>query len=183
MKIACLGWGSLIWDPRELPIRREWFKDGPFATIEFTRQSFNGRITLVIDPGASPVRILWAHMLPTDLQTAKEALRDREGIKATDWESKIGAWQQGKPAPVNILKLETWAEALGLDAVIWTALGPKFNKKDVSPSAEQVIAHLRELTGNPRENAKRYIERAPRQINTEYRRRIESALGWTFKES
>ena len=39
MKIACLGWGSVIWDPRALPIQREWFKDGPFAPVEFTRQS------------------------------------------------------------------------------------------------------------------------------------------------
>src|SRR5690348_5301348 len=54
MKIACLGWGSLVWDPRALPIQREWFKDGPFAPIEFTRKSTDGRITLVIDPSAHP---------------------------------------------------------------------------------------------------------------------------------
>jgi hypothetical protein len=74
MKIACLGWGSLIWDPRSLPIQREWFKDGSFAPVEFTRQSTDGRMTLVIDPTASPVRLLWAHMLTTDLQPAREAL-------------------------------------------------------------------------------------------------------------
>ncbi len=49
MRIACLGGGSLVWDPGGLPIQRSWFCGGPFAPVEFTRQSSGGRITLVID--------------------------------------------------------------------------------------------------------------------------------------
>jgi hypothetical protein len=182
MKIACLGWGSLIWNIGSLPSQREWFKDGPFAPIEFTRQSSDGRITLVIDPTASPVRLLWAHMLSPDLASAKQALRDREGITAKEWEPMIGAWQHGEPAPAIIPGLERWADAHGLDAAIWTALGPKLDNREASPSADQVVQYLRGLTGTTRDNAKQYIERAPRQIDTEYRRRIEAALGWTFHD-
>ncbi|MGD1082184.1 MAG: hypothetical protein ABR881_28030 [Candidatus Sulfotelmatobacter sp.] len=182
MKIACLGWGSLIWNPGSLPIQREWFKDGPFAPIEFTRQSPDGRMTLVIDPTASPVRLLWAHMLLPDLASAKRALKDREGITAKDWESKIGAWQRGEAAPANIPDLPKWADAHGLDAAIWTALPPKFGDREVSPTVDQVIEHLRGLKGTARDNAKQYVERAPRQIDTEYRRRIEAVFGWTFNE-
>ena len=91
LRIACLGWGSLIWDPRGLPIRREWFKDGPFAPVEFTRQSSDGRMTLVIDPRATPTRLLWAHMLPAEPSVAREALRDRESIPRADWLSRIGS--------------------------------------------------------------------------------------------
>jgi hypothetical protein len=183
MRIACLGWGSLVWDPCTLPIRREWFKDGPFAPVEFARLSRDGRITLVIDQKAAPVRILWAQMVSTDLQKAKEALRDRECITAKDWSSLIGSWQRGDAPPSSMPVLPAWADAHGVDAVIWTALSPKFGGKGESPSAEEVIEHLRGLLGTQREEAKRYIENTPRQIDTDYRRRIEAALGWSFKES
>lgn len=138
-------------------------------------------MTLVIDPAALPVRLLWALMLSPDLPTAKKALRDREGITAKDWESKIASWQRGGPVPASIPQLQVWADALGLDAAVWTSLGPKFNDEEVSPSADQVIEYLRGLTGARRDYAKEYIERAPRQIDTEYRRLIEAALGWTFQ--
>jgi len=182
MKIACLGWGSLIWDPRSLPIQSEWFKDGPFAPVEFARQSSDGRITLVMEPNAHSVRLLWAHMILTNLQSAREALRDREGLTGQTWATNIGSWQQREPAPATMPELPRWAEAHGGEAVIWTALGPKFNGEEVSPSIDRVIEYLRGLTGTRRDNAKQYIERAPRQIDTEYRRRIEAALGWSFQE-
>ena len=56
MKIACLGWGSLVWRPDNLLIRSEWFSDGPFLPIEFARRSQDGRLTLVIVEKAKPVR-------------------------------------------------------------------------------------------------------------------------------
>ena len=182
MRIACLGWGSLIWNPRALPIRREWFKDGPFAPVEFTRKSSDDRITLVIDQSASPVRVLWAQMLSPDLQSATQDLCNREGITGKDPFSLIGQWKRDDAGPDNIPDLPAWAEAHGLDAVIWTALNPKFRgHNNVRPSADQVIEHLRELTGTPQKDAKQYIECAPRQIDTDYRRRIEAELGWSCK--
>lgn len=183
LNIACLGWGSLIWDPRALPIRREWFKDGPLVPVEFTRQSSDGRMTLVIDSSARPMRVLWARMLSTDIQTAKEAFRDREGITGNDSLSRIGSWQRGGSAPKGIPDLPQWVEDRGLDAVVWTALGPRFDKKEMSPSVDEVITYLRSLAGTARNHAKEYIERAPRQIDTDFRRKIEAALGWSCRDN
>ncbi len=180
-RIACLGWGSLVWDPRQLPIRREWFRDGPFVPIEFAGQSDDGRITLVIEPKAEPVRVLWAHMLPNALDDARKALCDREGISGKNWASRIGSWSKGGSPPPHIPELRQWAEARSLDAAIWTALPPRFGGEERTPSADEVIEYLRGLLGTVRDYARQYIERAPRQIGTDYRRRIEAALGWACR--
>jgi len=59
----------------------------------------------------------------------------------------------------------------------------KFNGVDgKSPSSDEVINHLRKLPEPKRDDAKKYIEWAPRQINTDYRRRIEADLGWSCRE-
>lgn len=175
--IACLGWGSLVWDPRELPIQRHWFEDGPFIKIEFARQSNDGRITLVIEETAAPVRTLWALMDATDVALAKEALRQREGKPKAE---HIADWKRGNASPPTIPSLAEWAEAHGIESVIWTALPSKFEGKDnKTPTIEEVLGHLRRLEGAKRDNSERYIRLAPRQIDTAYRRRIEAELGWT----
>jgi len=157
-RIACLGWGSLVWDPRELPIQRQWFADGPFIQVEFLRQSDDGRITLVLDASASVTRSLWAVMDTAALNEAKEALRKREGtLKRND---HIKAWSMGEDPPDLLAKLPQWAESRGIDSVVWTALPPKFSEKKCVPTVEQVVCYLSGLTGNARANAESYIRRA-----------------------
>jgi len=176
--IACLGWGSLVWDPRELPVQRKWFADGPFVKVEFLRQSKGDRITLVLDSNASAVRSLWAVMDTADLTSAKEALRSREGCNAAD----IGTWSRGSNEPPNIIELPQWAGAHGVDAVVWTALPAKFGNGG-APTADQVVDYLRALRGAARDNAEAYVRRAPKQIDTSYRREIEAELGWTAHDA
>ena len=223
--IACLGWGSLIWYPRELPIQRSWFKDGPLVRVEFVRQSKNSRITLVLHKDAQPVRSLWALMTVDDLDEAKKKLAAREGISDENVETGIKSWSRDRANPEQncILDLDAWAKSRSIDHVIWTALLPRFfsdeKPKDLirNPTSEQVIQHLTVLRGCERDHAEEYVRLgacrelapskqesttyepslvckllilgcrplipdrllAPRQIDTEYRRDIEAALGWS----
>lgn len=177
--IACLGWGSLVWDPRALSIQGQWFDDGPFIHVEFLRKSNNGRITLVLDESAPPVRSLWAVMDATEIEPAAEALREREGVLERNRLRDIGRWVTGSPSPANIVGLPDWARANGIDGVVWTALGHKFHDSGARATADDIAAYLRGLRGRVREDAERYIRRAPPQIDTPYRRAIEAALGWT----
>ena len=178
--VACLGWGSLVWDPRELPIQREWFLDGPLIRVEFTRQSRDGRITLVLDDSALPVRSLWALMAVTDLASARAALREREGVLEKNERRHIGGWSLGEANPPCVAELDAWAHAHGVQHVVWTALPPKFNEVEQRPTEEQVLSYLADLVGARRDNAERYIRRTPRQVDTAYRRRVEAALQWTY---
>jgi hypothetical protein len=165
--IACLGWGSLVWDPRELPIQRQWFTDGPFVHVDFLRQSNGGRITLVLDSSASIVRSLWAVMDTAALDEAREAQRKREGIPKSKVADDIGTWSRGDAAPALLVDLPQWAESRGIDSVVWTALRPKFNDENGrAPTVEQVVLYLSRLTGRARDDAEHYIRFAPMQIDT-----------------
>lgn len=179
MNIACLGWGSLIWNPRSLPIHHQWFENGPLLPIEFARHSQDDRITLVLTPGAEPVRSLWTLLLVPDHETAKHKLAEREGIKTEDIAKYIGYWSStgayhGQCAEI----IGQWALELGLDTVLWTNLPPKFQNEERIPTVEEIVAFLRMLSPTAQKRAEEYIRKTPRQINTAYRRIIEAELHW-----
>ena len=84
MKIAILGWGSLIKEPRDLPIVGDWQPDGPKLWIEFSRISQRGAragcLTLVIDERCqSEVTTLHVLSKRGDLPQAIADLQEREG--------------------------------------------------------------------------------------------------------
>lgn len=182
-RIACIGWGSLIWNPGNLLIQREWFKDGPFLPVEYVRQSDNGRLTLVISEKSKPVRTLWALMATNDIEVAKESLAIREGNK-DKVKSIINSVTLIEETDDFVkIKIQKWIKDLDLDAAIWTNLSSRFDKKvNTEPTIKEAIEYLNLLDINKRVLAEEYIRRTPKQIDTEYRRKFEAEFGWTFSE-
>ena len=177
MKIACLGWGSLIWNPNGLPVR-EWATDGPSLPVEFARQSENGRLTLVLLDQGQRVSMLYAAMKVPDLEAAVLGLATREGCakrRIGYWASSVGV----REAFAHAQDIGSWAQERSLDAVVWTALPARFGGIDGRmASAEEAISYLANLEGEKRQMAEEYVRKAPAQIRTPYRRLIEEKLGW-----
>jgi hypothetical protein len=62
---------------------------------------------------------------------------------------------------------------------VWTNLPPEFGGSKRIPTVEEIVPYLASCQGEERERAEEYVRKAPRQIDTEYRRKIEAELGWT----
>ena len=184
MVIGCLGWGSLIWDPRDLPVQGKWFDDGPLLPVEFARQSSDGRLTLVLVRGVKSVRTLWAPLSVGTVADAREALRKRECVPEQNREAHIAAWSAGDPDDTERFSISAWARGLRLDAVVWSALPPRFERQNGRvPTEDEAVAYLRGLPHEACRHAERYIRMTPRQVDTVYRRRFELEFGWTPSEA
>lgn len=173
MKIACLGWGSLIWKPGALPLATDWYSDGPALPVEFSRVSDKGELATVICLDAPPVQVYWAMLETTDLQLAVTALREREKIPANR-EDGIGMLRVQRSGQGNIAR---WAAGHGIEALIWTALPPRFaGVEGMIPSAEEALDYLRSLEGDQRAHAFDYLRQVPEQLTTPYRRAFHQHL-------
>ena len=81
MKTAVLGWGSLVWDPRELKTAGQFAPNGPLLPVEFCRISADGRLTLAIDETFGAVCTIYSAPSALEaLDAAIENLRLREGM-------------------------------------------------------------------------------------------------------
>jgi len=173
LKIACLAWGSLIWKPDELPVAGEWYADGPALPIEFCRIGDGGELATAICINAAPVNVFWAELSADSLPEAVAALRVREAIPA-ERRDGVGILLNPQITPGVISE---WALDRRLDAVIWTALPPRYQHQEgLIPSCEQALAHLSSLKGEVAEHAFAYIRQVPAQLETPYRQQLQTCI-------
>ena len=186
--IACIGWGSLVWDPRSLPLRGTWHNDGPSLPVEFARESGTrpGKrcVSLVICADVPRVQTCWALLDVSDIKKAQDELGQR-GFKEAkpDWiETNIGFWDEasGTSPYMEAETISAWAAERNLTGAVWTSLPCGFRRsRGTMPTVQAVIAYLEALEAVDRPGAEKYVRSAPRQIDTPYRRAIAKALGWT----
>lgn len=183
MRIACLGWGSLIWKWHPLRLSSPWFNDGPVLPVEFARESDGGELATVLCPGAAEIAVFWALVDGDDLDTACEQLRVREGIPV-DRTDAIGVVppRSGHASKACSEPIASWAKAKHIDAVIWTALPPRSDGVEGrAPDADEAVKYLTSLRGAAAAHAEDYIRRVPPEISTRNRLEIARKLGWTHR--
>lgn len=152
----------------------DWQEDGPELPLEFARQSADDRITLVIADGAQVSRSLWVRLDVRSPEDAIAALARREGTSKTN----IGRWpNSGSPENPLIDLISEWAQARRLDTVVWTALPPGMkSQRGVIPDLADLVSHLCALEHDVRDKAAEYVFKAPPQIATRYRERLQKVL-------
>ena len=186
MKIAILGWGSLIWQPKELKFDANigWKENGPVLPIEFARISQDGRLTLVITFKGTDVPTLYSVSSFDSLELAVLNLGVREG----SGRKSIGYYDKAKDkfSPIEFSfkeKIKNWIQTTDFDAVIWTNLPENWDIKENKIVIETInpderIQYLQKLKGEQKGKAEQYIRNTPKQIATTYRKQIIETLGW-----
>lgn len=179
MRIAVIGWGSLLWKPGCLQVREgeKWQKDGPCLSLEFARKSRDGRLTLVLVPGVKAQQTYWIPHQSTCLIEARDDLRMREGCPTLNPIHSVcrhaGCKSESDSEFSKIIR--EWLDSTNhADAAIWTGLGPTVE----GASKESALKYLRDLDDAKRALAEEYVRKAPPQIETPYRIIFREDLGW-----
>jgi hypothetical protein len=184
MKIVIIGWGSLIWDPRDLPRIGSWQDGGPNLPIEFSRVSQDCRLTLVIDvENGNYVPTKYILSSRHDLDNTIKDLRTREGtvikhIGFIDLKNNKDSGQCYTHHTKACSIIEGWLKETDFDAAVWTALPSNFkNKTELDFSIESALKYLECLPMSAQKRAREYIINTPGEADTNLRRKLHE-LKW-----
>lgn len=180
MRIAILGWGSLLWEkhPEFDSHHDEWRLDGPVLPVEFSRVSGSrdGALTLVIDrEHGTPTTVGWCLSKRTDLGDAIRDLRLREETSARNID-RMTLSDHSTEVEAPHTTIRDWAGQKDFDAVIWTGLSSNFSEETKQQfSVKAAISYLQDLDGVDKARAVEYIERAPAFVETPLRAAFRAA--------
>ncbi len=172
MKIAILGWGSLLWDcvPKFDQQHDACRLDGPTLPLEFSRKSQKRKLalTLVIDrKHGADCRAAHCISKRTTLDDAISDLVTREESQRIGFVGKDG--KQSSRDPLAGDAIRQWAAGRDVEAVIWTDLASNFDNFTI----QNAITHLKSLKPDALALAAQYVKRAPSFIKTPLRDALE----------
>ncbi|MPZ52244.1 MAG: hypothetical protein GEU79_05845 [Acidimicrobiia bacterium] len=169
IRIAIIGWGSLIWSPRELSYHGPWTPNGPILPIEFSRIASDGRLTLIIDENHGEMIPTWSAIArQTNLDGARKDLAAREGcpLDRIGWTERHGIGDNMTGGVVA-----DWCATTGWDGAVWTQLPSTFEERTGEPfSVAAALSYLDGLSADTQERAIEYIEKVPATTDTPLRR-------------
>lgn len=168
MKIAVICWGSVFWDKGSLKTLGTWKNDGPELPLEFCRISSPGRskerVTLALNESSAMCVTYWDVIAASDLKTARNNLRDREGAVTDD----IETFMRGQnPLSASAVQIDKWlVNHPEIEAVVWTGLASNWSKiRGVNFSTEDLVKYLDAKKGSMAKT-KESFDKAPAQIQT-----------------
>ncbi len=181
MKIAILGWGSLLWDHHvEFDKQHEeWQFDGPSLTLEFSRISLsrNRALTLVIDSENGKLcQVAYAFSKRRNPDDAICDLRCREGttLKNIGFYFADESRKQARDYQ-SLVSIRDWASSKKIDVTIWTDLESNFQQIRKTPfSIESALSYIQCLDPEGKVKAAEYVWRAPKFIETPLREALQS---------
>jgi hypothetical protein len=186
LRIAVIGYGSLpnqlrnygatleVEAPAEpFPSGLNLNPDSPFRPAGLSLPVLLGRvsgagtearrITMILQPGATDVPVLYAVSRYTNLRQAKENLRKREGCQT----GAIGYVRQRRSKsriPEIADKVRIWARQKGFDAVIWTDLEAEGVEFGAQPTGREILPLLTRdllLLRNTKAYIRNLVQRIP----------------------
>ena len=186
MKIAIIGYGSLIWDLDDLEpkVDGHWRRGtGPEMPIEFARVSPKRKLGLVLVihedvPQASKTSYLMSQRDSLEQAVIDLAARERTDAKHIGYATRSGQqFSRTKTIPPNVTE---WLDEAGLDAAVWTDLDGNFDDHTGETFSHQAgLSYLRSLSGESLYEAWRYITYAPHETDTPFRRFLKSDDWWS----
>lgn len=187
MRIVILGWGSLIREKGELPLKTDWKTGSPYLPVEFSRISTTreGALTLVIDPkNGINVPTRYAESIRIYIEDAICDLRCREGtvVRRIGFVNLVDGTQRCNVYPEAANVIRKWASDNNLDAVIWTDLPSNFKEEtQVAFSVGEALKYLKKLPKTGARKAREYFSIVPEDVQTPLRRRINDDP-WLIEE-
>ena len=180
MRIAILGWGSLLWEggPAFDRWHEPWEFDGPTLILEFSRisASRSGALTLVVDEEhGTRTRVAWCLSKRATIDDAVCDLRCREGttlenVARIDVPAQAAVPEGSEPRNPVV----AWARSRRIDSIDWTALKSNFLAKRKQPfSVAAAISYLETLEPAGKARAAEYIWRAPAFVKTDLRSALQ----------
>jgi hypothetical protein len=179
MKIAIVGWGSILRINKALNISDGWKEDGPYLPLEFSYITKSGILTLAITFGSPSVQTLWAQADFEDLQTAIKNLEKatRASLNDIGYVSNNDTSLHSSMETIDSIK--KWMKEKHIEVSIWLDRKSNFYKvTEVMFNEDNALDYIIGLPKNQSLSAERYVVNNPEQIETPLRKRLREELSW-----